>query len=741
MKEEIQFSLDINSPVILPASIDSWVEKDYGLYKTSRPTSDISQLMSAKAFACDIETTSLVPSQGKIRLIQIYLQTSRTVFILDLWDPNLYTKVWLDSLLIKLADPETIKIWHNGLFDIGWLFHHYGVMSVNNFDSMIASQLIKAGKFWGYQTYLKASPNSLGFVCEENGFPHDKEQQRSDWSVPALTQEQIDYAARDPYFTYQVAKRYKDFLYKFCPDVVKAEMGCLSSFAYMSAVGLPCDVETLDARIAEYSAKTSELEDQLKSVIRLNPDSNRTWFETYYSKKGLPKKFNTPGALDNECNSTLFNPGSSQSVGRWLASLVPIDTLIKTDNKTGKSTISTGKATLFQLYTDLKKPELLDLIAFRSIKGAASKFSSYRNSYNEDTRSIACSYTVLATQGSGRSSSGKKAAKGEIKYHNGQNFSKHLNTHRSHGLASTRSIIQASPGYSLVEIDAAASHMQFARHLSQDKSLIESNNTGLKIHYYTLAGILKQARNMDVTPQEVEQLVLGLADKKNHGDYKNLYRLSKTVIYAYLNKAGAATLQGTFFNLEVAISREECRLYLDSCAEQYSRLTEFQFNKFNTVKKTLQPHYHNGRYIGHFAYSQHMDGAVTYHQAKRKPTEIKDSEDDVEIEDETEYIPANHELYLKISDVVSSCWLRPEATIMKKSLGEVFQFQIDSQLPFKLRNFSHDSYMLEVRNDVLSEVVPYCYNVLNNNFISYIPDYKPEGTWEDCVLGQYWEKP
>ena len=721
--------------VILP-----WEAKDYGIYKVSRVNDDIQAFLDTPAFSCDLETTSLIPAQGKIRLIQIYVNSIKTVYVIDLFDNNPYNGLWLEILLEKLADPKVFKIWHNGIFDMGWLFNKYGVMSVNNFDSMIASQIIKAGKFWGFMKTFKSSPNSLGFLCEEAGYPHNKDEQKSDWSTPIISQSQIDYAARDAYYTYVLAKASKDFLYENCEAVVKAEMGCLSAFVYMNAVGLPCDKVTLEERLKEYSDKALEIEQDLVSKVTLVPESNKLWFNTYYEKKGFPKKFDKVGTFEKECNLTLFNPSSAQNVGKWLTSLVPIQDLLKTDNKTGKTTISTGKATLFNLFTSLEKQELLDLIAYRSIKGAASKFQSYLNSYQEDSRSIASSYTVLATQGSGRSSSGRKAAKGEIKFHNAQNFSKHLNTHRSKGLKSTRSIIQAREGYSLVEIDASASHMQFARHLSKDKSLIESNNTGLKIHYYTLAGILKQARNMDVTPQEVEQLVLGLADKKNHGDYKNLYRLAKTVIYAYLNKAGAATLQSTFFNLEVAISKEDCKLYLDACATQYAGLTKFQTDKFNLVKKTLKATYVNGRYIGHFATSKHMDGATTYHQAKVKPTEVKDAEDDIEIEDETEYIPATRDLYLKISDVVSSCWLRPEASIMKQSLGQVFQFQLDSQLPFHLVNFSHDSYCLEVRNDVLNEVVPYCFDLLNNNFIAMIPDYRPEGNYQDTILGRYWEK-
>lgn len=739
-------------------SSSTWEALDYGSYRVSKASDDLQSFIDSKAFSCDLETTNLVPSEGKIRLVQIYVPTSKTVTILDLWDDNPYNDCWMEVLLSKLSDKSVFKIWHNGLFDMGWIYYHYKVMSVNNFDSMIASQIIKAGKFWGFMKTFKSSPNSLGFLCEESGYPHNKDEQKSDWSITEITQSQIDYAARDAYYTYQLAKASKDFLYDNCPEVTKAEMGCLSAFVYMNYVGLPCDKATLEARLSEYSDKALEIETRLKGIVNLDPQSTELWYKTYYDKKPLPKKFDKPGSFEKACQDTEFNPSSAQNVGKWLSSLVPITDLLKTDNKTGKTTISTGKATLFNLYTSLQKQELLDLIAYRSIKGAASKFASYLASYQEDSRSIASSYTVLATQGTGRSSSGRKAAKGELKFHNAQNFSKHLNTHTSHGLKSTRSIIQAREGYSLVEIDASASHMQFARHLSKDKSLIESNKTGLKIHYYTLAGILKQARNMDVTPQEVEQLVLGFADKKNNADYKMLYRLAKTVIYAYLNKAGAATLQSTFFNLEVAISKEDCKTYLEACADQYSGLTKFQTDKFNKVKKTLKATYVNGRYIGHFATSEHMDGAITYHQAKPKPSEVKDSEDDSEVEDLTEYIPATKDLYLKISDVVSSCWLRPEASIMKKSLGEVFQFQLDSQLPFHLVNFSHDSYCLEVNNDVLDEVVPYCFDILNNNFIDMIPDYQPEGIWQDCVIGynskkhdfleevkkgsfRYWEKP
>lgn len=725
-------------------------------------------LREAKAISVDIETTSLDYHEGKIRLIQVYLPKLNTVFYLDLFLNFLVTKnerqldlnsKFLKVLLKQLANKLVVKVYHNALFDAGWFWHHYQVMSVNNFDTMITSQIIKAGQFFGYQSAFKMTPNSLAFLVKEFDFDHDKSIDHEIWKqLEPIPEEALRYAARDSYYTYLIGKSYKKYLSEICPQVLQAEMGAIPSFVFMNGVGLPTNPDYLQSILEQYETKTAEIENDLCNKIQLSEEGSRKWFLQYYSdERSLPKKYSKKEIFDREVAITDFNPGSSQSVGRWLCDFVPVESLLKKDNKTGKVTIRTDKATLFLLSTIFDKPELRLLTQYRSIKGATSKFRSYLSSYIPQSESIAISYTVLARQGTGRSSSGKKRDKAEgIKYHNGQNFSKHLPSHYQHGLPSTRSIIQPRPGYILAEFDAAASHLQIARHLSQDPSLIDSNRLGIKVHYYTLASILEQSDKLIVTPEEARELIEG-KNISNQAHYKTLYKFAKTVIYSFLNYSGATTLQSQFFNQEVMVSVDQCQMFLEACAARFSVLRDFQNQTFRRVQKTLRAYYVKDKYIGHFAKNDHLDGAITYHQAKIKQSAMdrfietlgdqSDGDEILEYDVTGDYTfiqslkRNNGDLYLKISDVIAALWLRPEATMMKNSLGLIFEFQLSSGFDFRLLNYSHDSYLLEINKNCIEPVASYAFDSLNQQYQKFIPDYIPEGSWQDCVLGDYWEKP
>ena len=723
----------------------------------------------AKAISIDLETTALSYRDGQIRLIQVYLPKINTVIYVDLFLKNLVTKndqqVELDTkfvglLLRKIADKSVIKVYHNALFDIGWIWHHYQVMSVNNFDTMIASQIIKAGQFFGYQKAFRATPNSLAFLILEFDFNHDKDVDHKIWKqIEDLPAESIKYAVRDAYYTFIIGKSYKEYLSSVCPLVLAAEMSVIPAFVFMNWVGLPVNYSYLQEVLNRYEKKTLEIENELCNKIQITKKGSQIWFDNYYSgDRSLPKKYSNPSTYDQELADTEFKPGSSQSVGRWLCDFVPVESLLKKDNKTGKTSIRTDKATLFLLGTIFDRPELRLLTQYRSIKGATSKFRSYLASYIPERGSIATSYTILARQGSGRSSSGKKKSKEEsIKYHNGQNFSKHLPSHYENKLPATRSIVQPRSGYVLAEFDAAASHLQIARYLSQDPSLIESNNLGIKVHYYTLSSILAQSDKMTVTPEEARELIEG-KNIKNQGHYKTLYKFSKTVIYSFLNYSGAATLQNQFFNQEVQISLRDCEMFLEACANRFSVLRDFQNSTFKRVQNTLRPYYVKDKYIGHFAKNDnHLDGAITYHQAKIKQSafdrfveSIGDSTDGDELLEydatgDYSFIQSlkksNGDLYLKISDVIAALWLRPEATMMKFALGLIFDYQLESGYDFRLLNYSHDSYLLEINKNCIESVAQYAFDSLNQQYQKLITDYKPEGCWQDCLLGDYWEKP
>ena len=87
-----------------------------------------------------------------------------------------------------LADPEVLKIFHFGRFDIAMFLAHLGVTTAPVYCTKIASKLAR--------TYTDR--HGLKDLTKELlGIDISKQQQCSDWGAPVLTPEQVAYAASD----------------------------------------------------------------------------------------------------------------------------------------------------------------------------------------------------------------------------------------------------------------------------------------------------------------------------------------------------------------------------------------------------------------------------------------------------------------------------------------------------------------------------------------------------------------
>ena len=133
--------------------------------------------------AIDTETMGLDPRRdrlclvqlsdgnGDAHLVQIALGQTRA--------PN------LERLL---ADPDTLKLFHYGRFDIAALKAAFGVTTAPVWCTKIASRLIR--------TYTDR--HGLKYLLAEMvGVDVSKQQQTSDWGAEVLTDAQMDYAASD----------------------------------------------------------------------------------------------------------------------------------------------------------------------------------------------------------------------------------------------------------------------------------------------------------------------------------------------------------------------------------------------------------------------------------------------------------------------------------------------------------------------------------------------------------------
>jgi ribonuclease D len=87
-----------------------------------------------------------------------------------------------------LGDPAILKIFHFARFDVGMLFHRFGVMPAPVYCTKIASRLTR--------TYTDRH-GLKDLVRDMLGIDVSKQQQLSDWGAGDLTDAQVAYAASD----------------------------------------------------------------------------------------------------------------------------------------------------------------------------------------------------------------------------------------------------------------------------------------------------------------------------------------------------------------------------------------------------------------------------------------------------------------------------------------------------------------------------------------------------------------
>ena len=92
------------------------------------------------------------------------------------------------NLKALLAEPDRLKLYHFGRFDIAALRHYLGVVAAPAYDTKIASRLVR--------TYTDRH-GLKELVRELLGTELSKAQQSSDWGSPQLTEAQKEYAASD----------------------------------------------------------------------------------------------------------------------------------------------------------------------------------------------------------------------------------------------------------------------------------------------------------------------------------------------------------------------------------------------------------------------------------------------------------------------------------------------------------------------------------------------------------------
>ena len=99
------------------------------------------------------------------------------------------------NLARMLADPNVLKLFHFGRFDIAALDHAFGVLTAPVYCTKIASKLVR--------TYTDRH-GLKNLLDELLGIDISKQQQTSDWGGETLSAAQLDYAASDVLYLHRL---------------------------------------------------------------------------------------------------------------------------------------------------------------------------------------------------------------------------------------------------------------------------------------------------------------------------------------------------------------------------------------------------------------------------------------------------------------------------------------------------------------------------------------------------------
>ena len=143
-------------------------------------------LATAMTVAFDTETTGLQPEEGGLRLLQLGARDC-TIVLIDCWE--LDEAGWA-AVRDFFEAKQRFWLAHNAVFDLWWLQEHGISPKGQVMCSMLASKMLnngipnlKHGLAPTVERYLDRTLN--------------KELQKSDWSAPVLSAEQLAYAAGD----------------------------------------------------------------------------------------------------------------------------------------------------------------------------------------------------------------------------------------------------------------------------------------------------------------------------------------------------------------------------------------------------------------------------------------------------------------------------------------------------------------------------------------------------------------
>ena len=135
------------------------------------------------------------------------------------------------NLCRMLADPNVLKLFHFGRFDIAALLNAFGTLTAPVYCTKIASKLVRT------YTDRHGLKNLLDELLKVD---ISKFQQQSDWGAAELSQAQVDYAASDVLYLHEMREKLDErLLREGRSDIAQACFDFLPTRARLDLAGWP----------------------------------------------------------------------------------------------------------------------------------------------------------------------------------------------------------------------------------------------------------------------------------------------------------------------------------------------------------------------------------------------------------------------------------------------------------------------------------------------------------------------
>ena len=416
-------------------------------YSVYTGISELKRIRTSTSIAFDTETLQIQPEKGKLRLIQLGCNLTKSIVVIDCFD--LTHEDW-DTLKQFFHSIDRFWLAHNAVFDLGWLQEHDIYPKGHVKCSFIANRLLYNG-ITGVKHGLDAvSKKHLNIIVS-------KEQQKSNWGADILSTEQLTYAAKD----IEVLLRLDNVLNSKIVEagLFKAydlECRVLPAMAQMWRVGLPWNREELEQCRTDYEDDIKELGNEFLRELDNDLPSGEKLPRNEDGSFNLRAKDEGSIRLGTKKYAG-FNIKSSKQLLEKLTLILPKPPM----DSEGKPSVS--KEALRLCAADSHTVQTL--MTWKRREKRRQMAESIQDKLSEDGF-VKASYMQLGAD-TGRMSSIKP---------NNQQIPRD---------SEFRQCVQAPKGWKIVDADFSQMELRLAAALANDRNMIKAFQSGEDLHEYT----------------------------------------------------------------------------------------------------------------------------------------------------------------------------------------------------------------------------------------------------------------